>query len=67
MVESNNNKPGYLNRSIGGYTSSRFGNETEGKEERRRLRNKALDAINKMELSELKQSVTELQRKANIK
>ncbi len=61
------NNRDYLNRSIGTITSSRFGNETEGADRRKRLLNQANDAINKMDTKELEKIVPELQGKSRLK
>lgn len=61
------NKDGYLNRSIGTITSSRFGNKSEGSQERSRLLNQAIDAIRKLDTDELKDIAPELQRKVKLK
>ncbi len=61
------NKRNYINRSIGSYTSSQLGKETDGKQERTKLLNQAIDAIRKLETSDLKELAPELQRKAKLK
>lgn len=67
MVEPEKSNIGYINRSIGTMTGSRFGNRTAGTDDRLRMIRQAHQAINVMSTDKLKEVVTDLQDKSGIK